>query len=137
MQWIPGQRLEYVEQIAIQEAYQFYRGNKTQTAASLGISINTLNTKLEKYLADERDRKLAQERYREQQDEFTRRARATAAQFVIGSNVPSPHARPSEGFHVESFAQIPSEQSMSMSERPQVQKVLSNKAPGSSDKRSR
>lgn len=47
--WQPGLTLADCEKIIIEEAIRVYRGNKTQTATSLGICTNTLNSKLEKY----------------------------------------------------------------------------------------
>lgn len=47
--WSPGLTLDQMEVVVIQEALRFYRGNKTQTAASLGICTNTLNSKLERH----------------------------------------------------------------------------------------
>lgn len=51
--WSPGMTLEDVEKEAILAAFKFFRGNKTQTAASLGIAIRTLDYKIAKYQADE------------------------------------------------------------------------------------
>jgi len=47
--WQPGRTLEEVERETIERAFRFYQGNKTQTAASLGIAIRTLDAKLDKY----------------------------------------------------------------------------------------
>lgn len=47
--WQPGMSLEDVERDAILKAFEFFRGNKTQTANSLGIAIRTLDSKLDKY----------------------------------------------------------------------------------------
>lgn len=47
--WSPGMSLEVMEQHIIVAAYAFYRGIKTTTAASLGISVRTLDAKLEIY----------------------------------------------------------------------------------------
>lgn len=50
--WVPGITLEEMEKNCILAAFRFYRENKTQTAGALGISIRTLDSKLEKYAAD-------------------------------------------------------------------------------------
>lgn len=42
-------KLEDVEKEAILTAYRFYKENKTQTAASLGIAVRTLDYKIAKY----------------------------------------------------------------------------------------
>lgn len=47
--WQPGRTLEEIERETIEKAFRFYQGNKTQTAASLGIAIRTLDNKLDKY----------------------------------------------------------------------------------------
>jgi transcriptional regulator with PAS, ATPase and Fis domain len=47
--WSPGMKLDDVEKETILAAYQYYHQNKTQTAASLGIAIRTLDYKLAKY----------------------------------------------------------------------------------------
>lgn len=54
--WTPGVKLEEVEKQVILKALAFYRSNKTQTASSLGISIRTLDARLEEYrLQDEKE----------------------------------------------------------------------------------
>jgi DNA-binding NtrC family response regulator len=47
--WSPGMKRDDVERETILAALKFYQGNKTQTAASLGIAIRTLDYKLLKY----------------------------------------------------------------------------------------
>lgn len=47
-------KLEAVEQQIIEYTLRYFSGNKTKTAQSLGISIRTIDNKLEKY-ADERN----------------------------------------------------------------------------------
>lgn len=51
MSWQPGLTLEDVERDAILKAYSFYR-TKTNTAEALGISLNTLTAKLERYISE-------------------------------------------------------------------------------------
>ena len=46
--------LEQVEKNHILEVLRYNQNNKTRTALSLGIAVNTLNSKLEKYDADKR-----------------------------------------------------------------------------------
>lgn len=64
--WTPGMSLEVMEKLIIKRAFEFYRNNKTQTANSLGISIRTLDAKLEKYQkeADELEKSAAEARER-------------------------------------------------------------------------
>ncbi len=59
--WSPGVTLEMIEKQVILIAFRFYRGNKTQTAQSLGIAIRTLEAKLEKYEDDGEKQRLANE----------------------------------------------------------------------------
>lgn len=125
MQWVPGQSLEYLEQLAIEEAFKFYRGNKTQTANALKISPRTLDTKLEKYEAEQKERKLADDRYRLQRQEFVNRSRASAPQFQINSSIPVTETR----LQLESLAQIANESKMPLPERQEVQSVLPQYTP--------
>lgn len=73
--WSPGVTLEDVERQVILKAHHYYKEVKTTTAAALGISVRTLDTKLEKYKTDEveeqkrrdaamRERRDARERHR-------------------------------------------------------------------------
>jgi hypothetical protein len=47
--WQPGMKLDEIEKMVILKAFQFFHGNKTQTANSLGIAVRTLDAKLKKY----------------------------------------------------------------------------------------
>lgn len=47
--WVPGYTLDKIEESAIRQALNYYRGNKTQTASALGISIRTIDNKLNRY----------------------------------------------------------------------------------------
>ena len=67
MSWVPGMTLERVEQAAIEEAFRYFLGNKTQTAQALSIAIRTLDAKLEKYALDKREQLL-----KESADKFKR-----------------------------------------------------------------
>lgn len=58
--WTPGLTIEEAEKQCVLQALRFYRHNKTQTAQSLGISIRTLDSKLEAY---EKDREKSQAHY--------------------------------------------------------------------------
>lgn len=53
--WTPGLTLEEVEKQVILKALSFYKGNKTQTAQSLEISVRTLYEKLAKYKEDQQN----------------------------------------------------------------------------------
>ena len=47
--WYHGMKLSDVERLVIIRAYSFYGRNKTKTAEGLGISIRTLDGRLEEY----------------------------------------------------------------------------------------
>lgn len=75
LSWTPGITLDQLERQAIEQAFKFYHANKSQTARSLGIAIRTLETKLEKYAADDERTTHANDAQRAQRDEHLRRAR--------------------------------------------------------------
>lgn len=47
--WQPGKTLDDIEKEVILKALEFYSGNRTKTAESLGIAIRTLRNKLNIY----------------------------------------------------------------------------------------
>ena len=47
--WQPGVTLDEVERQVIMAALRFYYNNKSQAAASLGISVRTIQNKLQQY----------------------------------------------------------------------------------------
>ena len=47
--WYPGMTLDTTEKLIILEAYEIHLRNKTSTANALGISIRTLDQRLERY----------------------------------------------------------------------------------------
>ena len=73
--WSPGVTLDGIEKQVILMALKHFRGNKTVTSNSLGIAIRTLDNKLEKYEAEEKE--LLKRRADEQAKriEFQQRAR--------------------------------------------------------------
>lgn len=74
MCWSIGQDLASYEREAIQKAFRFYEGNKTLTAKVLGISIRTLDARLEDYRKfDEKAEREANERYERSKAEYTNR----------------------------------------------------------------
>lgn len=90
--WSPGQTLESIEKIAIQQAYKFYRGNKTQTALSLGISVRTLDTKLENYDADRITDERARAQTKANNEAYLQRSRGlhrTASGVLLESSTPA------------------------------------------------
>lgn len=73
--WTPGMTLDEVERLVIEAAFRYYRGNKTATAAALGISVRTLDNKFEKYQADDDAREMAAAERQQQHEAFLARAR--------------------------------------------------------------
>ena len=51
--WTSGMTLEAMERLVIQQAFSVFRNNKTATANALGISVRTLDSKLEKYAEEQ------------------------------------------------------------------------------------
>lgn len=51
MCWQPGNTIDDLNKIAVEQALRFFGGNKTKTAHSLGIAIRTLDGWLLKYAA--------------------------------------------------------------------------------------
>lgn len=49
--WQPGVTLDQIERQVIERAFHYYNQNKAKTASALGISIRTLDTRLEDYAA--------------------------------------------------------------------------------------
>lgn len=117
IQWAPGLTIESVEQMVITQAFKFYGGNKTVTANSLGIAIRTLDNKLEKYDADRRDAELADQRNRQNRDDWLQKQRHNSARV---QGLSSPDA----GVRLEPVTQVASESKVSLLERAQVQEVL-------------
>lgn len=72
--WSPGVTLESIEKQVILTAFRFYKGNKTKTSISLGISIRTLDNKLDGY----KELNVTEEK-RQQDDRATREAFLTRA----------------------------------------------------------
>ncbi len=50
--WYPGMTLEEVEKQVILKAFRFHNENKTHTAHALGVSVRTIQNKIEQYLGD-------------------------------------------------------------------------------------
>ena len=73
--WSPGVTLDNVEKQVIEKAYAHYRGNKTVTAASLGIAIRTLDNKLERYVEEAKIEKELLEQDRKDREAQLIRAR--------------------------------------------------------------
>lgn len=78
IQWSPGVTLAQVEKQVILKAFKHYGFNKTVTANALGISIRTLDGRLEAYAHEENEaQKVLAEKMKKEQ-EFQLRQRGIA-----------------------------------------------------------
>jgi Bacterial regulatory protein, Fis family len=128
IQWSPGVSLEAVERQVIQKAFDHFRQNKTATAGALGIAIRTLENKLAKYALDDSVWKEANERRKQDANEFLARARGlTPAQNATPANGPYGSSAQT-GLRMESVANAATEQTLSMPERREVQEMLPKQA---------
>lgn len=100
--WQPGMTLDDVERDVIEASLRFNGNNKTRTAASLGIAIRTLTSKLERYLEIDAERELAARAKEEKRNALLQAKR---------------------GVHVEQDAGSSEKQPLSVQERQEVQKV--------------
>jgi hypothetical protein len=133
--WMPGMTLEQIEKLVILEALKFYRGNKSQTALTLGITVKTIDNKLERYTEDakreadrierdriERDRQLAHQRGVKITEHYREGSSHQVAQ------TPRPETSRNEtpsGFHMEPAVKTSEEHAVSVPERKEVQAVSS------------
>lgn len=94
--WSPGMKISEIEKAIILHALRFYSGNKQTTAFSLGISLRTLYSRLNEYGHGD-------------------------GETQGPKNVPDA----TEGIHVESHVEIPTQQSLSVQKREKIQKMSS------------
>lgn len=77
--WQPGMKLSEIERLIIKSALNHFKGNKTATSISLGLSIRTLDKRIEELRAEE----LAQEervaKANAEREEFLKRSRGIPA----------------------------------------------------------
>lgn len=123
--WSPGLTIEDMEREAIQMAFRFYGRNKTTTASALGICVRTLDTKLEKYAAEEAE-KLAGSASKDGGQPRVGVYGITTAE--LAAKDAQGGLRPFAGVQVESSAELPEKLSVPVQERQEVQKVLPAKA---------
>ncbi len=119
--WSPGMSLEKLEELCIIKCYRFYGKNKTATANSLGISIRTLDNKLEKYEKEEAQNAIdANERAAHRVKELSR----SRGEVPISPNI-----------RKESVIDVTAKQSMPVQERQKVQEVLSRSPSNTSSRK--
>lgn len=135
----PGVSLDAVEKQAILLSYGHFRQNKTATANALGISIRTLDNKLERYEAEEKEAKdnAEQERTRgaEQLARFRGQQPATyipsgAANEGTESAGPGHVPHGAEGDGSQSTIDAATQPPLPMPERRQIQEMLPRQATG-------
>lgn len=138
--WSPGLSLEQVEKECILQAFRFYRSNKTQTAIALGISVRTIENKLEKYAKDAELETERRAEERKQQEEYSLRARGKL--HTGNTEYPRTHKsqetdRPIQngtqaatGADIQPIEGIPTQRPVPVSERSEVQEVLPRQAAG-------
>lgn len=129
--WTPGISLENIEKQVILKAYDHYRSNKTATAGALGISVRTLDSKLERYDAEKRIEDERREQSQQEREHQLSRARG----FAVGQDTPASTAgerrqsadgaKANAGVRVESFANAPAKSPVPMPKPVEVQEMLS------------
>lgn len=125
--WSPGVTLEHVEQQVIERAYEHFRSNKTQTARALDISVRTLDERLEKYEIARKQEEEAYAQRKADNEEQLRRARGILPSIYDNDiNASSSEAR----LQPEPAQNAPAQQSVPVSQRPEIQEVLSRQAGG-------
>lgn len=139
--WSPGVTLDSIEQQVIEKALDFFKKNKTATAQALGISIRTLDNKLEKYRDDRRKYELSEEERKRNRDDFLARCRGNipgqnqyAANAELQKRIDAANADRSEtGLRMEPAQEAATQRIVPVSERAEVQGVLPKDAAGSGD----
>ncbi len=126
IEWNPGSTLESIEKDVILQALKFYRGNKTATASALQMGIRTLDTKLEKYEQDGVISERAEERYRKFREDRLKEQRGQPSSLSAEA-----------GLRMEPAGELAKEPKVPVSERPEIQEVLSKHASQGSTKRTR
>lgn len=137
LQWQPGMTLDEVERICIEAAYSFYHKNKTQTSIALGISIRTLDAKLEKYADEQRIRveKQAADVIRNKEINDRLRGIIPNAQSAKYKSEDLPSA--TTGLRLESPSQTPAKYDVPVQVEHKVQEVLPSQTASSGKKRGR
>ncbi len=139
--WSPGVTIEAMEKHVILAAFSFYRSVKTTTANSLGISVRTLEAKLEKYEKAKKESEVDSGKHAERHRQELHYARfggrptvavaKTAKKPDAGKNGPSPN----EGIRTQPAASVSEKQPVPMPEREKVQTVLPRQASASGSRK--
>jgi len=146
IQWSPGVTLEAVEKQVILAAFRHYRGNKTATANALGISVKTVDNKLEKYEVEGKAEKERFENGRGDAQEMLKRHRGNVPDNIgTGFDGPAATAAPQRsgddgadaGIRTQSPSGPATQQTVPVSERKEVQGVLPQQAAALHSRKSR
>lgn len=127
--WSPGMTLATVEKSIILKAYSFYNKNKEMTARSLGIAVNTLNNKFDKYAEEIKAQEELLNDARRKREDFLHRCRNGGPSELRKSERRTIYDKTDEGVRVESVAHAPAQSAMPVSQREEIQKMLPNGAP--------
>lgn len=149
--WSPGITLADIEKQVILKAFRFFRGNKTTTANALGISIRTLDTRLDEYEKWDKEREFINATQRTEREKFLARQRGNPTANEYGASVL--HSTPvavanavesrtgslgtTPGVHVEPVVTPRPQQTVPMHERKEVQSVSPRPVAPSHPKKSR
>lgn len=118
--WVPGVTVDGAEKEVILQALKFYKGNKTMTSNALGISIRTIDHKLERYENERRESEALATRRLADQQSLLDRQRGIHRPLETRDETYG-------GVSVESAPASTAESDVSVSQRGEVQEVLSKK----------
>lgn len=130
-------KIDALEELVIKKAFAFYRENKTATANSLGISIRTLDNKLEKYEMSAIEETLAYESRKQDRDVQLARARGIHFDSSFIPALATVSDKTSAGLSLEPPSNPAAKPPVSVSERAEVQEVLPKHASGGGHQRRR
>jgi CRISPR/Cas system CMR-associated protein Cmr5 small subunit len=135
IQWSPGVSLEALEKQAIQKAFMHFQENKQATANALGITVDFLESKLEKYQQQDINESEKEFYERSEREQFLRKCRGenTPDNLVTERSEREAKARregreqenngADAGIRVEPAVDDRQEPSLSVSKRKEIQKV--------------
>lgn len=122
--WTPGMPLEQLEKQQIEAELEFRMRNKTATASVLGISVRTLDAKLERYENEREEQRIRDEQRRKKEEDFSRKSRGLPPLYETSTSPSSDKMETEQRIHVESSQELTTELSVPLPERKEVQTVL-------------
>lgn len=136
--WCPGMSLAEVERETILLALHHYNKNKTAAAQCLGISVRTLDGRLEQYEKEVTERKQREQEKAARDAAFLKRCQHGNLDAPKAAELPAnADVALNGGAEVQPPPSIPPRQSMPVSEREDVRNVLSRSSPSSGSRRAR